>query len=136
MRPPKWISPLFVLAALYDGVLGLLFLAFPLYAFEVCDVTPPNHVGYVQFPAALLLIFGMMFAQVARDPLASRTLILYGIMLKVAYCGVAISHWLATDIPWMWKPFAWIDLVMGVLFVWAYVTLRGGGEKEPASALE
>ena len=136
MRPPKWISPLFVLAALYDGVLGLLFLAAPLYAFELCDVTPPNHIGYVQFPAALLLIFGVMFAQVARDPLAGRSLILYGIMLKVAYCGVAISHWLASDIPWMWKPFVVIDLVMGILFLWAYVALRPGAEREAPSALD
>ena len=136
MRPPKWISPLFVLAALYDGVLGFLFLAVPLYAFEVCNVTPPNHVGYVQFPAALLLIFGVIFAQVARDPLAGRTLILYGIMLKVAYCGVAFSHWMATDIPWMWKPFVVIDLVMGVLFLWAYVVLGAVAKKEQAAALD
>ena len=108
----------------------------PLAAFEYCKVTPPNHVGYVQFPAALLLIFGLMFVQVARDPLANRGLILYGIMLKVAYCGVALSHWLSTDIPWMWKPFVCIDLVMGVLFVWAYVAVGIAAKREPPSALD
>jgi hypothetical protein len=136
MSAPKWISPLFVLAALYDGVLGLVFLVVPLYLFEVCDVTPPNHVGYVQFPAALLLIFAVVFVQIARDPLAGRTLILYGIMLKVAYCGVAASHWLATDIPWMWKPFVWIDLAMGVLFLWAYAALRAAAASEARAALD
>ena len=30
MNVPKWISPLFWIAALYDGVLGILFLAAPL----------------------------------------------------------------------------------------------------------
>jgi len=124
MKPPKWISPLFVLAALYDGLLGFLFLAAPLYVFEITGITPPNHVGYVQFPAALLLIFGLMFVAIAGDPLGNRQLILYGIMLKVAYCAVAASHWLSTDIPWIWKPFVVIDLVMAILFIGAYVLLR------------
>ncbi|MCU0959862.1 MAG: hypothetical protein MUF48_07130 [Pirellulaceae bacterium] len=123
MSIPKWIPPLFWLAALYDGVLGLAFLAAPGRWFEWCQVTPPNHLGYVQFPAALLLIFGLMFAAIARDPVRRRHLIVYGILLKVAYCGVAGFHWLSADIPGMWKPFVLIDLVMGLLFALAYVIL-------------
>jgi hypothetical protein len=130
MKPPKWIAPLFVIAALYDGILGLAFLAVPLYLFELCGVTPPNHVGYVQFPAALLLIFALLFVAVARDPVGNRQLIIYGILLKVAYCSVAGFHWAATDIPGMWKPFVVIDLVMGLLFVWAYFALGQAAEPE------
>jgi len=133
MKPPKWIPPLFVLAALYDGVLGLLFLVAPGYAFEVCDITPPNHIGYVQFPAALLLIFAFMFIAVAQDPAGNRRLIAYGILLKVAYCSIAGWHWLSTDIPWMWKPFVWIDLAMGILFIWAYAVLRPAREGQQVS---
>lgn len=137
MKPPKWISPLFVVAALYDGLLGFLFLGAPLYVFEITGVTPPNHVGYVQFPAALLLIFGLMFVTIAADPLRNRQLILYGIMLKGAYCAVAASHWLSTDIPWIWKPFVVIDLIMAILFIGAYVILRlgaAGATGQPAEA--
>ena len=123
MTVPKWILPLFWLAALYDGLLGLAFLAAPGQLFDLCQVTPPNHLGYVQFPAALLLIFGLMFAAIAREPAGRRHLIVYGILLKVAYCSVAGFHWAATGIPGMWKPFVGIDLVMGVLFAWAYVSL-------------
>ena len=86
-------------------------------------MTPPNHLGYVQFPAALLLIFGLMFAAIAVNPVARRHLIVYGILLKVAYSGVAGFHWAAAGIPGMWKPFVVIDLVMGLLFAWAYVVL-------------
>jgi hypothetical protein len=133
MKATKLIVLLFAIAALYDGVLGLAFLAAPGWPFEQFDVTPPNHPGYVQFPAALLLIFGVMFAAIARDPVANRGLILYGILLKVAYCAVTGSHWLATDIPVIWKPFVVIDLVMLVLFVWAYVSLGKAkpGQPEP-----
>jgi hypothetical protein len=131
MRRPRWIPPLFYVAALYDGLLGLLFLLIPGYAFDVCKVTPPNHDGYVQFPAALLLVFSLMFLAIARNPAGNRHLIVYGILLKLAYCGVACWHWFTADIPFMWKPFAVIDLVMAILFVWAYAELGRGLRAEP-----
>ena len=130
MKTPRWISPLFVVAALYDGVLGLMFLAAPGALFRLFAVMPPNHPGYVQFPAALLLIFGLMFAAVARDPNANRNLIVYGIALKAAYCGVTGWYWISSDIPGMWKPFVVIDLVMGLLFVWAYSVLTSSSERK------
>ncbi len=120
MKTAKWIPVLFWLAALYDGVLGLLFLFAPNYPFELFSVTPPNHMGYVQFPAALLLIFGLLFANIAWNPIANRGLIIYGVLLKAAYCGVSGWYWITTDLPGMWKPFAIADLMMGILFVAAY----------------
>lgn len=123
MKTAKWISVLFFLAAAYDGILGAAFLAAPLHMFEMFKVTPPNHISYVQFPAALLLIFTLMFIRIARDPIANRQLIPYGILLKVAYCGVAGGHWLTTGVPDMWKPFVIIDLIMGILFVCAYFSV-------------
>jgi len=130
MNMPRWISPLFVVAALYDGVLGLLFLAAPGTPFRLFEVAPPNHPGYVQFPAALLLIFGLMFAAVARDPIVNRSLILYGILLKASYCGVTGWYWISSGIPGMWKPFVVIDLVMGLLFVGAYSVLPSPAERK------
>jgi hypothetical protein len=53
MNAPNWIRPLFWLAALYDGVLGAVFLAAPSWVFTQFNVAPPNHLAYVQFPAAL-----------------------------------------------------------------------------------
>ena len=114
MNVPKWISPLFWLAAAYDGVLGVLFLAVPALVFAKLEVTPPNHVAYVQFSAALLIIFGLIFVNIARNPIANRGQIVYGILLKVAYCGLAFYYWATEAIPWIWKPFAVIDLVAGV----------------------
>ena len=38
----------------------------------MAEVTPPNHWAYVQFPAALLVIFGLMFVAIAQDPVANR----------------------------------------------------------------
>ena len=130
MNVPKWITPLFYLAALYDGVLGLLFLFAPGAPFAWFEVVPPNHPGYVQFPAALLLIFALIFLRIARDPIANRDLILYGILLKLAYSGLAFWHWALSDIPGMYKPFAVIDVVMGVLFVAAMMAIPAQQEGE------
>ena len=123
MKIPGWISPLFVVAALYDGVLGIIFILTPGLAYRLYDVTPPNHMGYVQFPACLLLVFGLMFLQIAKDPVKYRHLIAYGILLKVSYCTVTLAYWVTTGLPGMFKPFTVIDLVMGALFVWAYSAL-------------
>ncbi len=123
MKIPGWIRPLFAIAALYDGILGVVFLLAPGLPFRTFSVTPPNHMGYVQFPAALLLVFGLMFLAVARDPVRSRNLIPYGVLLKVAYCGVAGWYWAAGGMPGMWKPFVVVDAVMGILFVWAFRVL-------------
>jgi hypothetical protein len=123
MKTKKWISWLFVLSAIYDGILGLLFLAAPGLAFERFGVTPPNHFGYVQFPAALLLVFAWMFAAVAMAPERNRNLIPYGMGLKAAYCLVVFYYWLTIQIPPMWKPFAIADLGFLALFFLAYVQL-------------
>ncbi len=102
MRNTKLIVALFVVAALYDGLLGAAFLLAPTVIFRTADVTPPNHWAYVQFPAALLLIFALMFVAIARNPVQKLDLMIYGILLKVAYCSIAFwyrsASWYASPI--------------------------------------
>ncbi len=116
------VKGLFVIAAIYDGVLGLLFLFFPGLAFEMFEVTAPNHFGYVQFPAILLLIFAAMFWRVAQDPIPNRFIMLYGVALKTGYSGLVFYYMLTTGVPQMWVPWAWADLVFLALFLisWNY----------------
>jgi hypothetical protein len=118
------IPALFAIAAVYDGLLGLIGLFASDWLFRTFGVTPPNHPGYVQFPSALLLVFALMFVAVARDPARNRDLIPYGMLLKVSYCGVVIYYWATAGIPGMWKPFAVADAGFLVLFAWAYGRLR------------
>jgi len=124
MKKQSLVSLLFYISALYDSVLGLAFLFAAPAVFEWCGVTPPNHFGYVQFPGALLIVFAVMYLAIARNPIANRNLMPYGMLLKVSYCGVAFYYWFSAGIPGMWKPFAVIDLIFLVLFVWAYRVMR------------
>ncbi len=127
------ISLLYYVAMIYDGVLGLVFLFAAPAIFNMYGVTPPNHFGYVQFPGALLIVFALMFLAIARDPMRNRNLVPYGALLKVAYCTVVFYHWIARGIPGMWKPFAIIDLVFLVLFIWSYSVI--GAENKDKSGV-
>ena len=124
----KVISSLFYLAAIYDGLLGLAFVFFPLRIFVLYGVEPPNHIGYVQFPALLLILFSLMFWRVATSPARYRDLIPYGVGLKAAYCGLVFWYDFTQGIPAMWIPWAWADLSFLVAFVLAWWRLRGFNE--------
>jgi hypothetical protein len=112
-----WRKPLFYVSALYDGLLGLAFFLCDASIFEYFHVTPPNHPGYVKFPALLLIIFGLLFLKIARDPEANRDLIIYGILLKIAYAGLVFWYHFTTGIPAMWMWCAYIDTVFLILFI-------------------
>ena len=124
MKNIKWIKLLFYFAAAYDSILGAAFIFLPFLVFNWFNVTLPNHMGYIHFPAALLIVFAVMFVNIARTPVRNRNLIPYGIFLKVAYCSVVFWHWFSEGIPDMWKPFAVFDVIFGLLFMWAYVSLE------------
>jgi hypothetical protein len=123
MKPTTLISALFATAALYDGILGLGFLVVPGWLLDRFGVPPPNHFGYIQFSAVLLLIFAWMFAEVARQPVEHRAFIPYGVAMHLAYAGVVIWYWATSGIPDLWKPFAIVDLLWAGLFTAAYYAL-------------
>ena len=116
MAITKNCSMLFYAAFVYDGILGLLLLAMPWTVYSVMNEVPPEHWGYVQFPAALLLVFAWMFWNTARNVTANRGLIPYMIAFKLSFALVVIAYWLAGNIPGLWKPFAVIDLLFAAAF--------------------
>jgi hypothetical protein len=125
MKTKGLIQASFVVASVYDGLLGVAFLFMSGCVFRWFNVTPPNHPGYVHFPAALLIVFAIMFAAIAANPVRNRNLIPYGVLLKLSYCGVVLFHWLTAGIPNMWKPFFLCDLLFLIVFAWAWSALRG-----------
>lgn len=129
MRTNKFISAIFYITGIYDGVLGIVFLFVPRIGFDFFKVTYPNHWGYVQFPAVLLIVFAFMFFAIAKSPLLNRNMIPYGVALKASFSLIVFSYWFTLGIPNMWKPFAVIDFVFGILFIWAYIFL---GKRKPS----
>src|SRR5262249_13988780 len=120
------IRVLFAVAGAYDFLIGLAFLVNGSGIFDAAGVPPPNHWGYLQFAALMLMTFGAMFFVVAADPLANQNLIPFGMLLKGRYVALVAWYWARTDVPTLFKPFAVIDALMLVLFGLAYRELRRG----------
>jgi hypothetical protein len=120
----EWIRPLFVVAGLYDALLGLAFMAAWPSIYQRFGVAPPNHPGYILFGAATIAIFGVGFLFVAAAPERNRDIIKLGMLLKLAYAGTVLFYRSRGEMPAMWVPFAWIDLVFFVTFVMAHGALR------------
>ncbi len=117
---------LFYLAAAYDFLIGIAFLCFGIQLFDAAGVPHPNHWAYTNFGALMLMIFGLMFFAVARDPHANRNLIPYGMLLKLSYVSLTCTYWLTTGCPLLFKPFAVIDALMLIGFALAYNVCRAG----------
>ena len=122
--PVKWIKRLFIVAGIYESLLGAAFLLFGAEVFQRAGVTPPNHMGYVQFPALLLILFGIMFLCIAGDPHRRYDWIPFGMGLKASYCGLVFWYQLHGGIPLLWIPWAWADLAFLLLFFAAWRNLR------------
>jgi len=113
----EWIRPFFVFAAVYDLVLGVLFLLAWRQCYAMFNIEPPNHPAYIQFSAAVVATFGLGFWFVARAPERNRDIIKLGVLLKLAYSTIVLIYWFQGRMPSMWVPFAWIDLVFLLAFV-------------------
>jgi hypothetical protein len=116
----KWIKVPFAVSAVYDGVVALVFLFFGPSIYDYFGIERPNHLGYLHFPALLLIVFAAMYWRIASDPVRFRDLIPFGIGLKVSYSAVVFYHWSTGGIPALWIPFAWLDLVFLILFFQAW----------------
>ncbi len=117
------IRVIFLIAGLYDFFIGLAFLVSGPQIFDATSVPHPNHWGYIQFAALLLMTFGLMFFAIAVRPHGNRNLIPYGILLKASYVGIVSYYWATSAVPMLFKPFAVIDALMLFLFVTAYRSL-------------
>jgi hypothetical protein len=113
----EWIGPLFYVAALYDALLGVIFLLAWRTVYERFGITPPNHPAYIQFAAALITTFGIGFWFVAMAPERNRDIIKLGVLLKLSYSTTVLAYWFQGRMPTMWVPFAWIDLAFLFAFL-------------------
>jgi len=120
MKNNKFTSYVFGIASIYDAMLGIFFFLIPRQVYDWTGAILPNHIAYVQFPALLLIVFAIMFFNVARNPQHNSNLFIYSILMKLSFSIVVIAHWIDGTITDMWKPLASIDLVFAVLFYFAY----------------
>jgi hypothetical protein len=138
MMPSSSIAPalaryrlLFLVAAVYDAVLGLAFFFAYEPLFEWLDMPLPPPVSYIQLSAVFVFVQGLSYALVWLDPLGNLGLVRVGIAYKAGYAALAAYYLVTDQIPAMF--FAWFglfDLLFLLAFVWF---LRWARRVEPAT---
>jgi len=97
----RWYRRLFLVATIYDVVLGVVFLFFAGWAFdllEIRDEVPEG--GYVPLIGAFLLVIGIAYWLIYRgDLVENRDLIAVGTLYKLAYSGVGFWVWAFDEVP-------------------------------------
>jgi hypothetical protein len=109
---------------LLAGIYGMLALA-PQYFMErrVSRDYPPaiTHPEFYYGFIGVALAFQVLFLIISRDPLRLRPAMIAGILEKLSFGVAAIALYSAGRLNPVTLGFGIFDLVLGVLFIWAYV---------------
>lgn len=122
-----FIKILFIFVGIVEFVLGPLFIFFPGLVFELSKITPIARMEYIQFPALLIMVFGLMMFSVARNPVKNVNLIPYICLFKVSFISVVFYNWFTRGLSQLWIGFSFFDIAYLIGFLLAYKQLRDVG---------
>src|ERR1017187_2850759 len=125
----KYYRSLFLIAAVYDVVLGITFTFFPARAFDALGIREklPAFGGYLTLLGMFVLVIGVAYFLIARGDLRRNAdLILVGTLYKLAYAGTAIYYWTQVSLPHgaFAVLFGVADAVFFVLMAECFMSLR------------
>jgi hypothetical protein len=98
----RFYRGVFLAAAVYDVVLGIVFTFFHDWAFDLLDAEVVANDGLIPLIGAFLFVIGVAYYLIYRGDLwRNRDLILIGTLYKAAYASVAfwtgifgeVAHW-------------------------------------------
>ena len=96
LKREPFYRKLFLVAAIYDIVLGIVFTFFYKAAFAVLGIAHklPDFGGYVSLIGAFLLVIGIAYWLIYQgDLIQNRDLILVGALYKLAYSAIAFFYY-------------------------------------------
>ena len=120
----------FLVAALYDLVLGAAF--FFLYGplFETLNIALPNNISYIHLTAAFVFVQGVGYWFVFGDPDGNRGIVKIGVVYKIAFAGLSFYYWAIDD---LLHPVFLVFGALDVLFIVGFAMfLMGGRNRQPA----
>ena len=120
----KGIKTVFLVAAVYDIILGIVFGLFFKPIYNSFGAELPNHVGYIQLAGAFILVFGIGFYLVYKNPVQNQAIITLGILMKLLFVVIVLGHLLIDTVPAFYIPFALLDIVFLLLFLYAQTGIR------------
>ena len=117
MKMEKFYKGLFLIAGLYDFILGVLFFLCYVQIYNFFGIDLPSHPEYIQAPAIFIVILGIMFFYVFKNMYRNADLVKVGALSKIAYSGLTFYHYFLTELHWIFVFFAWCDVVFLILFI-------------------
>ena len=100
----KYYKILFLVAAIYDISLGIVFTLFYKTAFDIIGIADrlPAHGAYLSLIGSFLFVIGVAYYLLYRGDLErNRDLVSVGALYKLAYCSVAVYYTIMQDVPHM-----------------------------------
>ena len=117
MENQPFYRRMFVVASLYDLILGLGFFLFYPAIYAWLSIQAPESPSYLHMAAAFVFVQGVGYAFVWRNLERNVDIIRLGIIYKLAYAGVVFYYRAAGQLPHLvYAGFGLLDLVFVVLF--------------------
>ena len=120
------IKKFFLVAALYDIILGMVFAVLFKTVYHAFGAELPNNDGYIQLLALYVFTFGVGFYLISRNPVQNRQFAIPGILMKISFAVVVFGHFVfdAIPIPQIYITLAIIDLLFVPFIAVSYVRLK------------
>jgi hypothetical protein len=107
--------PLFTVAAAFNLLVGLpMLVAYPVVAAALALPGPPT--VWFHIVACVVVLFGYVYWQIARDPVRFRPYVVLGVIAKLLFVVVIYGHWLAGDVSGRVAALVTADLVFALAF--------------------
>ena len=125
----KYYKGLFLVTAVYDLILGLIFMFFVKSAFDLIGIPEklPEFTGYLTLIGGYVFVLGLAYYFIYRSDLYKNLdLILIGLLYKLVYCAITFYYFIIGDIPHIifLAFFGILDFIMFILMVECYITLK------------
>lgn len=125
----KYYRGLFLISALYDVILGVVFTFFQTRAFGALGIREklPEYGGYISLLGAFVFVIGVAYYLISRSDLRQNLdLILIGVLYKLAYCATVFYYALIGNVPHLIfvALFGVADLIFFVLMAECFIFLR------------
>lgn len=121
----------FLIAALYDIVLGIGFFVFFDPLFSALGIALPNNTSYIHLTAGFVFVQGLGYWFVYQDPAANLGIVKLGIVYKAVFAGLAF-YYLA--IGQLLHPAFMIFAVADLFFLAGFVLFLRRTVEEPMAA--
>jgi len=118
LKHEKAYRNLFLIAALYDFVLGFaFFFLLPFFFEEIYNIAAPIYPSFYQGGAAFVFVMGVGFYFVYLNMYRNVDIVKIGIVFKSFYTALAFYYVFIENMPWIFSIFGFLDIIFIVFFV-------------------